>query len=168
MMTTDTSSGQRIQLRVDSEAATEDLARKLAAALDEGCVVGLSGRLGAGKTVFCRGLAEGRGVDPREVSSPSFVYLQSYDGDSGPFHHADLYRLGSMDDAAIEEAIDGTGLQHVLGAAGLAAVEWWEFYRGPLPQKLVTVEIAVENPEYRSIELKFAGQGLQRALDAVS
>lgn len=167
-MSTDTSSEQRIQLRAGSETATEELARKLASALDEGCVVGLSGRLGAGKTVFCRGLAEGRGVDPREVSSPSFVYLQSYEGDSGPFHHADLYRLGSMDDAAIEEAIDATGLQHVLGAAGLAAVEWWEFYRGPLPQKLVTVEIAVENPDYRSIELKFAGQGLQRALDAVS
>jgi tRNA A37 threonylcarbamoyladenosine biosynthesis protein TsaE len=73
-----------------------------------------------------------------------------------------------MDDAAIEEAIDGTGLQHVLGAAGLVAVEWWEFYRGPLPQKLVTVEITVKNAEDRSIELKFAGQGLQRALDAVS
>ncbi len=167
-MTTNTSSKQRVQLRVGSEAATQDLASKLASALDEGCVVGLSGRLGAGKTVFCRGLAEGRGVDPREVSSPSFVYLQSYEGDSGPFHHADLYRLGSMDDAVIEEAIDGIGLQRVLGAAGLAAVEWWEFYRGPPPQKLVTVEIAVKNPEYRSIELKFAGQGLQRALDAVS
>ena len=63
----------------------------------DGLAIALVGPLGAGKTVFVRGLAEGLGVEPRSVSSPTFVIAQQYAVPQGPetLHHVDLYRLGS-------------------------------------------------------------------------
>ena len=79
----------------------------------------LSGELGAGKTVFVRGLARGLGVDPQEVASPTFVLLTSYPGRLA-LHHADLYRLsGSGDDQEL-------GLEELPGPRGVLAVEWAE------------------------------------------
>jgi tRNA threonylcarbamoyladenosine biosynthesis protein TsaE len=77
------------------EAATRRLGRELAARLRPGDVVLLSGDLGSGKTVFVCGLAEGLGLDPAEVSSPTFALLHEYGQAGQPpvLLHADLYRL---------------------------------------------------------------------------
>ena len=86
--------------RADDETEKDTLAvaEELAAGFRGGEVVLLSGELGAGKTVFVRGLARGLGADPDEVSSPTFVLLTSYPGRL-TLHHADLYRLsGDGDD----------------------------------------------------------------------
>ena len=80
-----------------SEAETEALAAELAGAFRGGEVVLLSGELGAGKTVFVRGLARGVGADPEEVASPTFVLLTRYRGRL-TLHHADLYRLAGGGD----------------------------------------------------------------------
>jgi tRNA threonylcarbamoyladenosine biosynthesis protein TsaE len=79
----------------------------------------LSGELGAGKTVFVRGLARGVGADPAEVASPTFVLLTSYPGRL-TLHHADLYRLrGDGDEREL-------GLEELPGKAGVLAIEWAE------------------------------------------
>jgi tRNA threonylcarbamoyladenosine biosynthesis protein TsaE len=84
-----------------------------------GEVVLLSGELGAGKTVFVRGLARGLGADPEEVASPTFVLLTSYPGRL-TLHHADLYRLrGDGDEREL-------GLDELPGKGGVLAVEWAE------------------------------------------
>lgn len=102
-----------------SEAETEALAAELAAAFQGGEVVLLSGELGAGKTVFVRGLARGVGADPDEVASPTFVLLTRYPGRL-TLHHADLYRLaGNGDDLDL-------GLEELPGPRGVLAVEWAE------------------------------------------
>src|SRR2546422_8380889 len=102
-----------------SEAETEALAAELAAAFRGGEVVLLSGELGAGKTVFVRGLARGVGADPEEVASPTFVLLTRYPGRL-TLHHADLYRLaGGGDDLEL-------GLEELPGPGGVLAVEWAE------------------------------------------
>jgi tRNA threonylcarbamoyladenosine biosynthesis protein TsaE len=80
-------------------------------------VVLLSGELGAGKTVFVRGLARGVGADPAEVASPTFVLLTAYPGRL-TLHHADLYRLrGDGDEREL-------GLDELPGSGGVLAIEW--------------------------------------------
>ena len=77
----------------------------------------LFGDLGSGKTVFVRGLARGVGVDPEEVTSPTFVLLTSHPGRL-TLHHADLYRLrGDGDETDL-------GLEELPGRNGVLAVEW--------------------------------------------
>ena len=61
-----------------SEAETATVGRNLAATLQPGTTILLFGELGAGKTAFVRGLAKGLGVDPDQVSSPTFMLMQEY------------------------------------------------------------------------------------------
>lgn len=77
----------------------------------------LSGELGAGKTAFVRGLAAGLGIDPAEVSSPTFTLVHEYRGGRLTLYHADLYRLERA-------ATDELGLEEEGVADGVLAVEW--------------------------------------------
>ena len=110
-----------------SETDTIALGRELGATLGPGAVVLLSGSLGAGKTAFVRGLAEGLGCDPSAVSSPTFTIIQEY---AGPvtLQHVDLYRLtpGEVDDLGLEELMTDAVL----------AVEW--------PDRWLAAPVAIE------------------------
>ncbi|MBI4469011.1 MAG: tRNA (adenosine(37)-N6)-threonylcarbamoyltransferase complex ATPase subunit type 1 TsaE [Acidobacteria bacterium] len=83
----------------------------------------LVGDLGSGKTVFVKGLAAGLGIDPAEVSSPSFTLVNIYDGPIRLFH-LDLYRI--PEGAPIEEQL---GLAEMLAEEAMVAVEWGERLR---------------------------------------
>jgi tRNA threonylcarbamoyladenosine biosynthesis protein TsaE len=101
-----------------SEEETRTFGREFAPRLRRGDVVLLFGELGSGKTVFVRGLAEGLGLDPSEVSSPTFALVHEYGPAGRPpvLVHADLYRLP-----------DGSGLGDLgLSERGgaILAVEW--------------------------------------------
>jgi tRNA threonylcarbamoyladenosine biosynthesis protein TsaE len=100
-----------------SDAETEAIGAALAARLGPGARVLLYGELGAGKTAFVRGLAAGLGVDPDDVSSPTFTLVQEYRGRL-PLYHVDLYRLAATE-------VDDLGLD-ALAADGVLAIEWAE------------------------------------------
>ena len=100
-----------------SERETERVARELAASLVPGDVLLLSGTLGAGKTTFVRGLAEGLGIDPAEVSSPTFTLVHEYRGGRLALYHADLYRVGAA-------AAEYLGLEELGAKDGVLAIEW--------------------------------------------
>ena len=85
--------------------------------LAPGAVVLLSGDLGAGKTAFVKGMAEGLGIDPREVSSPTFTLIQEYRGGRLTLFHVDLYRLQPRE-------VEDLGLDEMAGSGGVMAVEW--------------------------------------------
>jgi tRNA threonylcarbamoyladenosine biosynthesis protein TsaE len=102
-----------------SEDETAAIGREVAARLHAGDAVLLYGDLGAGKTAFVKGLAEGLGVSRDEVSSPTFALVQEYRGGRLPLFHVDLYRLN--DPREIEEL----GLEEI-AADGVLAVEWAE------------------------------------------
>src|SRR5213593_3250525 len=102
-----------------SEAETAAIGRDLAPQLSAGSVVLLFGDLGAGKTAFVRGLAEGLGIKSEEVSSPTFTIMQEYRGGRLPLYHVDLYRL---DDP---REIDDLGLDEI-AEEGVLAIEWAE------------------------------------------
>jgi tRNA threonylcarbamoyladenosine biosynthesis protein TsaE len=100
-----------------SEAETHAVARDLAVTLHAGDVLLLAGNLGAGKTAFVRGLAAGLGIDPEDVSSPTFTLVHEYRGGRLTLYHADLYRL---EKAAAEDI----GLEEMGVEDGVLAIEW--------------------------------------------
>jgi len=100
-----------------SEQETHAIAREFAATLRAGDVVLLSGDLGAGKTTFVRGLAQGLGIDPEDVSSPTFTLIHEYRGGRLTLYHADLYRLERT-------ATEDVGLEEIGVRDGVLAIEW--------------------------------------------
>ena len=101
-----------------SEHDTEELGRRFASGLPGGTVVAMYGDLGAGKTAFCQGLAEGLGcTDP--VSSPTFAIVNYYRGPR-PFAHFDLYRIHTEGDLA------AAGFYDYLDMGAVVACEWSE------------------------------------------
>ena len=122
-----------------SEDETADLARELAAALNAGDVILLSGNLGAGKTAFVRGLASGLGIDPEDVSSPTFTLVHEYRGGRLTLYHADLYRLERI-------ATEDIGLEEMGVADGVLAIEWPDRLAHAMPgAREVQIEIVDEN-----------------------
>jgi tRNA threonylcarbamoyladenosine biosynthesis protein TsaE len=114
-----------------SEGETSALGEKVAATLRRGTFVLLHGDLGAGKTAFVRGMAAGLGANPDDVSSPTFVLIQHYDGHT-PLMHVDLYRLEAG------AAIDDLGLEELANGA-VVAIEWAERLLRKLDGVTVTI-----------------------------
>jgi tRNA threonylcarbamoyladenosine biosynthesis protein TsaE len=100
-----------------SEAETVAAGREFARRLAAGAIVLLSGDLGAGKTAFVRGMAEGLGIASDDVSSPTFTLIQEYRGGRLPLHHVDLYRLKTIE-------VDDLGLDELTLEGGVTAIEW--------------------------------------------
>ncbi len=129
----------------NSETDTRVVAATLAPSLGAGAVVLLSGDLGTGKTAFVKGLAEGLGVDPGEVTSPTFTLVHEYRGGRLPLIHVDLYRLDRAE-------LDEIGLDEDLAARGITAVEWSERLARPIPGAIV-VTITDAGGDTRTIEI---------------
>ena len=103
-------------LHSHSEVDTIRIARDLGSRLRRGSVVLLFGQLGVGKTAFVRGLVEGAGGIPDEVTSPTFALIQEYEGRL-PVTHVDLYRVHTRE-------VDELGLEELAGGPGIIAIEW--------------------------------------------
>lgn len=157
---------QRWKLSSSSPEQTEAIARELAQNLPAAAVtVGMTGRLGAGKTCFVRGLAGGMEIEPDEVASPTFVYLVEYGAEPNHLNHADLYRLEDTEPEHAWQVFESIGLFDALESETLTAVEWWEHYRGPSPTRLVTVEFVAEKADDRAIFFELNGPDLEATAD---
>ena len=117
-----------------SPQETEALGQALVQKLAPGAVVAFSGDLGAGKTAFVRGMAQGLGITQR-VTSPTFTIVNEYEGGRLPLFHFDMYRLHSA-----EELFD-IGWEDFLSRGGICAVEWSENIQEALEPGTVYVEI---------------------------
>ncbi len=120
-----------------TEADTFAAGRALGAAAGPGALICLHGDLGAGKTVFARGVGAGLGVQTR-VQSPTFVLVQAHEGGRLPFWHADLYRLGHP------EQVHELGLDELLADGGVLVVEWPERSGDTLPVGRLNVWLVEE------------------------
>ena len=129
-----------------SEEETAGVGRDLGLTLDTEAVVLLFGDLGAGKTAFVRGLAEGLSVSPGDVTSPTFTLIQEYRGGRLPLLHVDLYRL---DDP---REIDDLGLDE-LGSGAVVAIEWAERLPRP-PAGAIVVRIEHTGEDARAIAIE--------------
>ena len=131
-----------------SAAETEALGCRLGCALTPGTVVAYRGGLGMGKTCFTRGLAAGLGIDPAEVSSPTFALVNEYRGGRLPLWHFDMYRVESFD------ALYSTGFFDYLDLGGVLALEWSENIDGALPEGTITITFERLGDESRSITIE--------------
>ena len=130
-----------------SPEETAALGRRLAAAVPDGALIAFTGGLGAGKTAFCRGLAEGLGcTDP--VSSPTFAIVNYYRGPR-PMAHFDLYRIHTENDLA------AAGFYDYLDQGAVVAAEWSENFADLLAdEKAVRVDIQVDGENSRTITIE--------------
>ena len=102
-----------------SPAETAALGERWGRRAHRGCVIAVSGELGAGKTQFVKGLARGLEVSGR-VHSPTFTLVNEYSGGRLKLFHLDLYRLETR------EQILSAGIEELLQPAGVSVIEWAE------------------------------------------
>src|SRR5690625_7498356 len=111
------------------ENETKALGKLLAEKLNKGDVITLDGDLGAGKTTFTKGLAQGLGVK-RTVNSPTFTIVKEYPGEL-KLYHMDVYRLENSDeDIGFDEYFHGNGV---------TVIEWAQFIEEHLPEELLNI-----------------------------
>lgn len=126
----------------DSADKTMEFAREYAKTLKGGDTVLLNGEMGAGKTVFAKGVARGLGIED-EILSPTYAYMNDY---YGKLYHFDCYRLS---DGGQAEAL---GLTDYFYAGGVCLVEWSENILSVLPEKVRKVNITKLGGGVRKIE----------------
>jgi len=129
-----------------SPTETLEYGRRLAAELQPGAVLALTGALGAGKTCLVKGIARGLGVE-QEVTSPTFTLIHEYRGGRLPLYHVDLYRLDS-----IEQAV-GIGIEEYLPGDGVTVIEWAEKIESLLPPGTKRLRLSLVNDTSRRIEV---------------
>ena len=136
-----------MQITTHSADETQALGQKLASRLAPGDVIAYFGDLGAGKTAFIRGLAQGLGItDP--VTSPTYTIVNEYLSGRIPLFHFDMYRLSSSD-----ELFD-IGWEDYLSRGGVCAVEWSENVEDALQDAIrVTIEKDADEPDTRHITI---------------
>lgn len=139
------------------EAATAALGHRLAEFLPPGTTVALCGTLGAGKTRLVQAIAEGLGVNRRDVVSPTFVLIQEYRG-RRMIYHIDAYRL--RDDDEFQQL----GPDEYFESDGLVLIEWADRVAGSLPRDHVEIRIEVTGVESRRFEIRAVGRRYEEVL----
>ena len=136
-----------MQITTHSADETQALGQKLASRLAPGDVIAYFGDLGAGKTAFTRGLAQGLGItDP--VTSPTYTIVTEYLSGRIPLFHFDMYRLSSSD------VLFDIGWEDYLSRGGVCAVEWSENVEDALQDAIrVTIEKDADEPDTRHITI---------------
>lgn len=128
---------------------TQKIAETLAAKLQPGDLITLSGPLGAGKTTFVQGLARGLGC-PSAVTSPTFVLMTEHEGRL-PLAHVDAYRLENL----CYDAIRDTGVLDVIDRGdGVTVIEWPERISDFLPTAHYAITLTLGEGDKRVIEIK--------------
>ena len=135
---------------IDADS-TFEAGRQLGILSKPGDIYALKGDLGAGKTVFTKGVACGLGI-AENVGSPTFTIVQVYESGRMPLYHFDVYRIGDVSE------MDETGCEDYFFGGGVCVIEWAEIIDEIIPRtaKRITIE---KNPEkgfdYRKIIYDF-------------
>ena len=126
------------------------LGKALAGLLEKGSIVALKGPLGAGKTCFAKGIANGLDV-AEEITSASYTIISEYEAflceNSICFYHIDAYRLEGIDDFA------GIGGEEIIFGNGISVIEWSERIFSIIPDYAFRVDIMLQEEEKRMIHI---------------
>jgi tRNA threonylcarbamoyladenosine biosynthesis protein TsaE len=148
-----------IDIRTSTPDETLLLGRRFAPLLTAGDVVALSGRLGAGKTLFVSGVASGLGISSR-ITSPTFLIEKIYGDGFLPLIHADVYRLGSVAEFEDLELADE-------GADGAVLIEWGDAIADSLPHDHLMIHFEIDG-DSRMISFQPHGSWTDRDLGALA
>ncbi len=144
-----------------SKADTERLGRAIGQVLRGGEVIALTGELGSGKTCMVRGIAQGVGLSPEKVSSPTFTIIQEYDSHPS-IVHVDLYRLENPSE------IEDIGLSSYFDTNHVVIIEWADRAEvTQLPNDRLILELSHAGRHYRQIRLRSSGIKSQALLEAL-
>ncbi len=138
-----------------SDEETFALGERIGGQLTGRAIFLLSGDLGAGKTVFAKGLAAGLGIDPIDVTSPSFTLINEHEGRL-KFFHIDLYRLD-------EQACFGLGLEEILETPNAIVLIEWAERLGDVPDSAFVINIEYLSETERKIIIKQAIESAVRS-----
>lgn len=138
-------------LRTGSPEELEAVGRRFGETIDAPALVLLDGELGAGKTLFVRGMAAGLGKSPDEVTSPTFSLVNRYDNGRWPLVHLDLYRL---DAATPESTARLVGLDDLLAEQAVVVVEWADRLEGLDLGSPIRVSIAYDGDDARIVDVR--------------
>jgi len=142
----------RYEFFSNSPTATLNLGKKIGECLQTGSIIALTGELGCGKTLLTRGICAGLDVPPRQVSSPTFVLVNEYQGRLLVLH-MDLYRLGSIEDGFEIGIMD----YFSRAASGVMIIEWAEKMASLLPEDVLNIEFEILSARKRRIVFSSAG-----------
>ncbi len=129
-----------------SPEETIEYAVKIGSLLKKGDIIAYKGGMGAGKTTFTRGLAQGLGLED-DVTSPTFSIVNEYRGKIN-LYHFDMYRILEADD------LETTGFYDYPSEESVFAVEWSENIENFLPENTIIIEIEYLNENERRITVK--------------
>ncbi|MFA6916381.1 MAG: tRNA (adenosine(37)-N6)-threonylcarbamoyltransferase complex ATPase subunit type 1 TsaE [Parachlamydiales bacterium] len=136
----------------ESPEDTKEIARNWSQTLVKGSIVILEGDLGAGKTTFIKGLAQGLGnISADSVQSPTFTYMHIYEGGRLPLYHFDLYRLKGADEFLQH------GFDEFIEGEGISCIEWPDRIAGLLQPPYWKIVITHVDPSTRRLEIKHYG-----------
>lgn len=131
----------------ESTEQTVALGKRMGESISSGGVIAFYGDLGAGKTHFVSGLAEGLGFKG-ETYSPTFALVNEYVGGKIPLYHFDMYRVNGWED------LYSTGFFDYLDMGGLLAVEWSENIEAALPENTIRITIKTIDQNKREIQIE--------------
>lgn len=137
----------------NSRADTDRLAAALAAVLPQRATIALCGTLGAGKTRLVQGLAAAVGIDPADVTSPTFVLCQQHSG-ARRLYHLDAYRLHDADE------FRELGTAELYEEPALTLIEWADKVEPALPECYLLVNIEVTGEHSRLFRVQAVGEDL--------
>jgi len=155
-----TSAETSLSITTDSPAATHALAARLGSRCRGGEVITLDGPLGAGKTTFTKGIAEGLGIDPREVTSPTFLLLHEISGRL-TLCHLDAYRVGGSEELA------EIGARDAFRGDAVVVVEWSERVADLLPAERLAVALDCVGEQSRALVFRATGPTHARLLPSI-
>jgi len=151
----------QFQITTRTPDETQKLGKTIGKWIEYPLVIGLSGDLGSGKTVFVQGLAEGLEVPGQYyITSPTFTLINEYPG-RFPLFHIDLYRLDGISD------LEDIGLDELLYDQAVIAIEWAEKMSPDLPAVHLAMTFEITDDDHRRISLIAYGHNLVNLIKAL-
>lgn len=138
-----------LNIKLKSHQDTEKLAQIIAADVFPGCIIGLTGDLGSGKTTFTKYLAKHMGISDN-LNSPTFTILKIYEHENLDLYHMDVYRLEGIGyDFELDDYIYGDGV---------SVIEWYQYITEMLPEEILKISITAISDTERQVIVEGKGR----------